>query len=197
MPIPHARNEKRAIFGLGGRERENAATRHGGTRPDFPRNFPPGRRAKARGEKRTPPDGEKKRIIFLLTYWHSLNITRGRNFGGGKNYASTPQRALPKRHGSFLHNSPAAKRANDRSVSARGQRRNARKRSSPRSQRSQTRRRTRRFAFCASTNRTTVGRKENDPGASPCRARRDRVSSGATDHDCCDDNEKYWDSRVF
>jgi len=100
---------------------------------------------------------------------------------GGKNYASTPQRALPKRHESFLHNSPAAKRANDRSVSARGQRRNARKRSSPRSQRSQTRRRTRRFAFCASTKRRQWGGKrtiqERRRRASVTSTRRDRVSS--------------------
>lgn len=130
--------------------------------------------------------GGRSKRFFLLTYVLAQSKYHKRTKLGGKNYASTPQRALSERHGSFLHNGRAAIRVYDRSVSARGQRRGARKRSSPRSQRSQTRRRSHQFAFCASADGGSGDWSENGPGASQERhgchtgENGDRVSSCAT-----------------
>lgn len=65
--------------------------------------------------------GQKSGRFFLLTYVLAQSKYHKRTKLGGENYASTPQRALSERHGSFLHNGRAAVRAYDRSVSARGQ----------------------------------------------------------------------------
>jgi len=100
----------------------------------FRENFPPlpRKRERGRGGQKKNADGWKERmIVFQLTYVLAQSKYHKRTKLGGENYASTPQRALSERHGSFLHNGRAAIRACDRSVSARGQRRSARKRSSP------------------------------------------------------------------
>jgi len=133
----------------------------------FRENFPPLPRKRERGrggqKKKTQTD-EKSGWLFSNSpmYWHSLNITRGRNLGGkttrpllsvhypsvmGPFYTmAVPRYALAIDQ--FLREDNAGAHGNG---------------ARPRSQRSQTRRRTRRFAVCASTAR----RRRGDEGERP------------------------------
>lgn len=74
-----------------GRKHENTATRHGGARPDFPRNFPSLSRGVERGGESRPARkggknaaGERSKRFFLLTYVLAQSKYHKRTKLGGK-----------------------------------------------------------------------------------------------------------------